>query len=347
MHLTYRLRLRDKHASELNRQARAVNIVWNYCNEVQKKAAQSGRKWLGYHDLAALTSGAGPELGLHSHTIQRVCRAYDTARKTDQKPWLRWRSKRSLGWVPYNTGHVSFDGTCFVFRGLRYETMHRRPIPEGTKFGAGSFSQDAKGHWYINVVVEVPEVDRAPVARVGIDLGLKDLATLSTGERIEMPRFYRASEEKLAKAQRARKSRRVKAIQAKIANRRKDFLHKAANKITDRFGLIVIGDVSPSKLAKTRMAKSVLDAGWAGFKAMLSWKVRLRSGGMVLEVCEAYTTQACAECGSIAGPKGRAGLNERVWVCGDCGAEHDRDVNAARNILAAGHRRLVGGNPVL
>ena len=343
MQITYKLRLRDRHAADLARQARAVNYVWNYCNERQRQAVRECRRWLSYPALATLTAGTSVELGLHAHTIQRVCRAYADARRTHKKPWLRWRGRRSLGWVPFNTGHVTFDGAAFTFRGVRYETMHLRDIPAGTTIGAGSFNADARGRWYLNVPVEVPEATSASITHVGIDLGLKDLAVLSTGEKIPAPCFYRMSEAVLATAQRARKTRRTRAIHRKVANRRKDFLHKESLKIVKAHGLIVVGDVSASKLARTPMAKSVLDAGWSDFRDMLRYKARLRGGGACLEVSEHLSTQTCSGCGSIAGPKGRAGLNERVWRCGACGAVHDRDVNAARNLLRHGQVAPVGG----
>lgn len=343
MLMTYKFRLRDKHSSELNRQACAVNYVWNYCNETQQKAVQSGRKWLTAVDLMRLTASAGKLLDLHAHTIQKVCQQYDRSRSTKRKPWLRWRGRKSLGWVPYNTGHVTFDGGTFKFRGVRYETMHLRDLSAGVKIGAGSFNQDSKGRWYINCQVEVATADRAPLTRIGIDLGLKDLATLSNGEKIQTPRFYRASEAALVTAQRARKTKRARAIHAKIANRRKDFMHKVSAKLAKEYGLIAIGDVSPSKLAQTRMAKSVLDAGWSDLRAKLSYKTHLR-GGACLEVSERFSTQTCSECGSLppSRPIGIAGLSNRMWQC-DCGTVHDRDVNAARNILAIGLDSLVGG----
>lgn len=137
---TVKLRLRDKHIPDLHCQARAVNFVWNYCNETQQKAARAKRKWLSAYDLMNLTAGAGKELGLQAHTIQRVCRAYDDARKQKKKPWLRWRGQSSLGWVLFNTGHVVFDGQCFVFRDVRYEDMYLRDFPalcsKRTKRGA-------------------------------------------------------------------------------------------------------------------------------------------------------------------------------------------------------------------
>lgn len=344
MQLTYKFRLRDKHAAELNQQARIVNVVWNYLNETQQKAVHSGRKWLNFYDFARLTAGTSKLLDLHAHTIQRVCRQYDNSRKAKRKPWLRFRGRKSLGWVPFNTGHVSFAGGSFTFRGVRYETMHLRDMPVGAKIGAGSFNQDSKGRWYINVPIKVATADHAPLTRVGIDFGLKDLASLSDGGKVEMPRFYRKSEETLAMAQRARKTKRVRSIHRKIANRRKDFLHKRSTEIAKQYGLIVIGDVSPSKLAQTRMAKSVLDAGWSDFKRMLSYKA-IMHGGSTLEVSERLSTQTCSECGCLppSRPRGIAGLSKRMWRCDDCGAIHDRDENAARNILRVGLHTLVAG----
>jgi putative transposase len=201
------------------------------------KAARDGRKWLTGYDLDKLVAGVTKEgLDLHSHSAKRVCIQYDKSRRQHKKPWLRWRSRRSLGWVPFNTGHVQLRGGAFIFRGKRYEVWLHRPLPDGARIGAGSFSQDTRGRWYINCPVEICEGVCLPgswawTRRVGIDLGLKDLATLSTGEKVEVPKFYRRSKERLATAQRARKTKRARAIHAKIANRRKDFLHKASAKL--------------------------------------------------------------------------------------------------------------------
>jgi len=349
MQLTFKYRVRDKHASHLNAQARAVNFVWNYCNETQQKAARDGRKWLTGYDLVALTAGSAKEgLDLHSHTIQRVCLEYDKSRRQHKKPWLRWRGRKSLGWVPFNTGHVAFRDGAFVFRGETYRVWLDRPIPDDGRIGAGSFNRDSRGRWYLNVPVEVATANVASIEKVGIDLGLATLAALSTGEKIAPPQFYRKSETALATAQRARKTKRAKAIHAKARNRRKDFLHKESTKLAKQFGLTVVGDVSPSEIARSRFAKSVLDAGWAAFKQMLSYKA-IRHGGSMLEVCERMTSQTCSECGSLPAsrPKGIAGLRKRVFECDDCGAVQDRDVNAAINILRCGLASLVAGTSPL
>ena len=183
-------------------------------------------------------------------------------------------------------------------------------------------------------------------ASIGIDLGLKEAAVASDGQRI-VGRFYRQLEGDLGLAQRAGKKQRTKAIHAKIANQRKDMLHKFSTALVKDYGAIFVGDVASAKLVKTKMAKSTLDAGWASLKTMLEYKSH--QAGIVFEVVnENYTTQTCSCCGVIpaSSPKGRAGLRIREWVCSGCGAVHDRDINAARNILAAGHRRLAEGIPV-
>jgi IS605 OrfB family transposase len=185
----------------------------------------------------------------------------------------------------------------------------------------------------------------AATAAIGVDLGLKTCATASSGQKIE-GRFYRKLEAQLGVAQRAHKKQRVKVIHSKIANQRKDMLHKYSTALVKGNAAIFVGDVSSAKLVKTAMAKSTLDAGWSMLKTMLEYKSH--QAGVVFEVVnESYTTQTCSCCGAIpaSSPKGRAGLGIREWVCSDCGSAHDRDVNAAKNILAAGLRRLAEGIP--
>jgi IS605 OrfB family transposase len=180
---------------------------------------------------------------------------------------------------------------------------------------------------------------------VGIDLGCKEAATCSDGTKVT-GRRYRELEQKLGIAQRGRNKQRVKAIHAKIANRRKDDLHKLSRQLVNENAAIFVGNVSSSKLVKTKMAKSVLDAGWSMLKTMLAYKCA-HAGVVFEEINEAYTTQRCSCCGNIpdSSPKGRAGLGIREWNCMVCGTHHDRDINAASNILALGHERLAGGIP--
>lgn len=343
--LTIKLRLCDKHASELNRQARAVNYVWNYLNDTSRKAWGRDRRRLSAYDLSALTAGSSKDLGLHSQTIQKVCQQFARSRDKSKRVSVRWRGRKSLGWVPFNTGKVKFDNASFKFNGIRYQSMHLNPrLVTGMKIGAGSFNADNKSRWYINLPIEIECSDATNRECIGIDLGLKDFASFSNGGKIEIPQFYRKSEQALGMAQRARKTKRMRAIHRKVANRRKDFLHKASTALAKEYGLIVVGDVSPSKLAQTKMAKSVLDAGWSDFKRMLSYKA-LMHGGEVIEVSERMTTQTCSHCGALPDgrPRGIAGLGIREWTCDECGTVHDRDVNAAKNILRLGLETLAEG----
>ena len=342
MLLTYKFRVKDKHAAELNRQARAVHIIWNFCEETQRSALKWGKKWPSAFDLQKLTTGSNVELDIHAHTITRVCAEYEKSRRTHKKRSLKWRGKKSLGWVPFNTGHVTHKDGAFYFRRKRYDVWLSRELPEGAKIAAGSFNQDAKGNWYINCPVEVQNPRSEGEGAVGIDLGLKSLAVMSNGEAIEAPRFYRDLEPALAIAQRANNKKRVKAIHAKIKNRRQDHLHKLSTRLVRENAAIFVGNVNASGLAKTKMAKSVMDAGWSTFRTMLEYKSH-QAQVMFAVVNEAWSTQTCHECGSIAGPKGQTGLNERKWDCPDCGAHHLRDVNAAINIRERGLALLAGG----
>ena len=170
---------------------------------------------------------------------------------------------------------------------------------------------------------------------MGIDLGLKDFASCSDGTKVDAQNIYRDAEPQMAMAQRANKKRRVKAIHAKIANRRKDFLHKLSTRLVRDNGAICVGDVSASGLAQTRMAKSVLDSGWSTFRTMLKYKCD-SAAVWFDEVDERHSTQECSVCHARTGPRGLPGLAVRQWACSVCGTEHDRDTNAARNILARG-----------
>ena len=338
---TLKVRVKDKHATELNRMARGVNFVWNYLNELSSRAIREKGLFLSAYDMDRYTKGAGKDLGLHSQTLQEVSREYATRRKQFRKTRLAWRKsrgvRRSLGWVPFKSGAVKWKNGQIFFNGQHFKVWDSYGLSK-YKFRAGSFNEDSRGRWYFNVAVEVDVQPTLGQGAVGIDLGLKDVATCSDGVKLENSRFYRRMEDKLAIAQRARNKRRVKAIHAKIKNRRKDAQHKFSRKLVNKYGEIVVGDVSSTKLAKTKMAKSVYDAGWSQLKTMLEYKCA--HAGIVFKVVnEAYTTRTCSSCGSLSGPQGVNGLRVREWRCVECGVLHDRDVNAARNILHLGAGR--------
>jgi IS605 OrfB family transposase len=146
-------------------------------------------------------------------------------------------------------------------------------------------------------------------------------------------------------AQRRGHKRQAKRIHRKAARQRADALHKFSRRIVNQYQNIVVGDVSSLKLVKTRMAKAVLDSGWGMLKQQLLYKGE-HAGRAVQVVNERNTTRACSSCGSLTGPSGLDMLVVRQWECVECGGTHDRDVNAARNILllGSGDRASVRGN---
>ncbi len=346
---TLKVRVKDKHAKKLRRMAASVNFVWNYINDLSFRYFKQHRVFLTEYDLHPYTTGASKELKIHSQTVQCVAKEYVTRRKQFAKARLRWRktygTKRSLGWIPVNTGASCFkEGTVF-HNGQKFSVWDSYGL-EQYRFKNASFNEDATGRWYFNVVVEEAVSQSVGRKAVGIDLGCKSAATCSTGHKIE-GRWYRTQEEALKKAQRYKKKKRARAIHRKIKNIRKDALHHLSCKLVQKNAAVFIGNVSSAKMVKTKMAKSVLDASWGMLKTMLNYKCAYAN--VVFEVVdEKWTTQTCSSCGDrpFTRPRGFAGLGIREWVCTSCGTRHDRDVNAAKNILAVGLGRLVGGIPV-
>lgn len=349
--VTYRYRLKDGSRArrrELRRMARSVNLVWNYCNEAQFHALRHGKKWPRAFDLNNLVAGSSKFLGLQSHTVQAVCEKYAVCREAKRKASLRWRGKRSLGWVPFKASGIKQDGSGWVYLKRRFPCWLHRELPAGSTIKYGSFNEDACGNWFISVTVQMPSVaDEAVCGEdIGVDLGLAHIATLSSGDKVKNPRPLMKLADKLARAQRASKKKLAARTHRKIARARADYLHKASRRIANAARLIVVGDVSSAKLVKTNLAKSVIDASWSSFKEMLRYKATAR-GASFYCVAEHNTTRMCSCCGTIpdSSPKGVGALGIREWTCSRCGAVHDRDINAARNILRRGLATLSEGAP--
>ncbi|SER02719.1 Transposase, partial [Giesbergeria anulus] len=234
---TLRLRIKDKHARVLSAMAREVNQVWNFCNETSHRAIRERHQFLSGYDLQKLTNGFskcdGVQIG--SPTVQQVCEDYAKARRQFKKAKLRWRvsnpqnSKYSLGWIPFKARALQYKAGQVAFAGQKLSLWDSYGLADH-ELRSGSFSQDNRGRWYLNIVVKAQAKPIAATASVGIDLGLKEAAVASTGERIE-GHFYRKLECQLGIAQRAKKKKRVKAIHAKIANQRKDLLHQFSTQL--------------------------------------------------------------------------------------------------------------------
>jgi IS605 OrfB family transposase len=210
---------------------------------------------------------------------------------------------------------------------------------------------DAAGRYFASFVVEaaaapLPETG----AEAGIDLGLAHFAVLSDGRKISNPRFLRRAERKLRKAQKdlSRKKKgsanrgkarvKVAKVHARVADARRDWLHKESTRIIRDNQAVYVEDLCIRGLARTRLAKSVHDAGWSAFVSMLEYKAA-RHGRTFAKIGRFEpTSQVCSACGVNDGPKP---LSVREWTCGGCGTVHDRDVNAAQNIAALGRREAL------
>jgi putative transposase len=225
-----------------------------------------------------------------------------------------------------------------------------RPLPSVPS--SVTIIREADGRYYASFVVEVAATPLPAVTKdVGIDLGLTTLAVTSDGELIANPRHLRARERHLARAQRAlarkqkgsanRSKARVKVAvhHRKVREARADYLHKTALRLVRDNQAVYVEDLAVSGLARTRLAKSVHDAGWATLVRLLEERAE-RYGRTVVKVGRWFpSSQICSMCGVKDGPKP---LDVRTWTCGGCGAVLDRDVNAARNIRLEGRKVAAG-----
>ncbi len=212
--------------------------------------------------------------------------------------------------------------------------------------------KDASGRYFASFVVSVAPAKKVDAlvpgaGNQGIDLGLTHFAVMADGSRIRAPRFLRKAEKKLQREQRrlcrkAKGSRnrdkqrvRIARAHAKVANARRDFHHKLSTRLIRENQTVSVETLSVKSLARTRLAKSVHDAGWSAFVAMLEYKA-VRYGRTLTKVDRAFpSSQMCSACGHRSGPKP---LHIRAWTCDRCGARHDRDHNAAQNVRDEGRR---------
>jgi putative transposase len=226
--------------------------------------------------------------------------------------------------------------------GKSIKIKQHRPL-EGTPKTAHLVLK-ADGKWYALIVCDLGVVPPAKIGpAVGLDVGLRTFLTDSDGSTVASARCYRDSQEKLRRAQRKicrrrkgsnrrKKSARAAAkLHLKTARQRKDFLHKVARRYVDRYGTIVVEDLNVAGMVKNhRLAKAIHDASWSKFIKILEGKAE-EAGSRVIKVSARFTTQRCSNCGELV-PKT---LSVTMHTCLFCGHVEDRDVNAAKNILAA------------
>jgi len=247
------------------------------------------------------------------------------------------------------------DGKVYVPK-VGWVRIRQSQLIEGETKSA-TFKRNASGQWFVTLVVvftmpDTPLLMPDPASVVGIDLGLHNFVMLSTGESKVAPQFFRKQERKLARAQRRfsrckkgsnrqrKASQRVARIHQQTADQRQDFLHKLSATIVKRFDGVCVESLNLRGLARTKLAKSFLDAACGEFVRQLAYKTVWQRKHHVTIDRFFPSTRLCHVCGV---KNDALTLADREWIC-CCGVVHDRDLNAARNIRDEGLRLLAAGH---
>ncbi|MEU8905540.1 RNA-guided endonuclease InsQ/TnpB family protein [Streptomyces mirabilis] len=355
----YRFYPTDAQAAELSRTFGCVRKVYNMALAARTQAWVTRQERVNYNQTSAMLTAwkKTEELAylneVSSVPLQQALRHLQTAfthffGKRAKYPRFKSRKKTRRS-AEYTTSAFRFRNgelrLAKVSEPLRI--VWSRLLPEGVSPSTVTVSQDAAGRWFVSLLCEDPGIRHLPAtdAAVGIDAGLEHLLTLSTGEKITNPRHERRDRAALAREQRrlARKEKgsanrararlKVAKIHARIADRRRDSLHKITTRLVRENQTIVIEDLTVRNMVRNhRLARSISDAAWSEFRSMLEYKA-VWYGREVIAVDRWFpSSKLCSACGTL---QDTMPLNVRTWTC-DCGITHDRDVNAAHNLLAAG-----------
>ncbi|MFD4393480.1 RNA-guided endonuclease InsQ/TnpB family protein [Kitasatospora sp. NPDC058397] len=355
----YRFYPTDSQAAELSRTFGCVRKVYNMALQARTEAWTLRQERVGYNATSAMLTAWKKVEGLaylcevSSVPLQQALRHLQGAfanfwQKRAGYPTFKSR-KKSRKCAEYTSSAFRYRDGRLTLAKMRQplDIVWSRPLPDGVVPTTVTVSLDAAGRWFVSLLcVDRPAMPEPVNRAVGIDAGITALVTLSTGERITNPRHERKDRERLARAQRdlARKARgdganRAKArlkvgkAYARIADRRRDFLHKLTTRLVRENQTIVIEDLAVRNMLKNRtLARVISDAGWSEMRSMLEYKADWYGRDLVVVDRWFPSSKLCSACGTL---RGRMPLDVREWTC-DCGTTHDRDVNAAINILAAG-----------
>lgn len=354
----YRFYPTPQQADQLNRTFGCVRYVYNRAlaersaaltQEQRRVTHAETDKWLtGWKQHPDTEWLQTPSKGPLQATLRHLQTAYvNFWQKRAKYPTFKKKGK--------TLDSATYFRNCFTYRDGRItlakqaEPLNIRwsqPLPDGSVPSQVTVSRNARGQFHISVLVETT-VEALPTAdaKVGVDAGITSLLTLSTGEKIVNPRHERKDRERLARAQRnmARKQKgssnrrkarlKVAKIYGRISDRRRDALHKLSTRLVRENQAIMIEDLSVRNMVRTHsLARAISDASWSELRRQLEYKADWY-GREVIAVDRWYpSSKTCGSCGAITG---KLPLQVRGWTC-RCGVTHDRDVNAARNILALG-----------
>lgn len=339
----------DEQAKHLMCSMGANRFAYNWCLEHWKKEYEAGNKPTAY-GMAKLFRANKPEWysELDSEIVDRATAnlafAYKAMWRGNAK-YPKFKCKGSNETYQVKSGKVWTDG-CILKLPKCHSVRMARPLFHQGKIVGNVTIRLTAGRWYASIPVETEVAsDSESQAIVGIDLGISTFATLSTGEKVENPKHYREAERRLAIRQR-RLSRKVKGsnnrakarffvarTHAGIRNRRTAFLHSVTSDIAKRFGAVAIEDLNVSGMVRNRhLAKSISDASFREFRTQMEYKM---PGRVFIADRFFASSKTCSGCGHCLD---KLPLSVREWVCPSCGEVHDRDHNAAKNIVAAACR---------
>ncbi|MGW7521563.1 RNA-guided endonuclease InsQ/TnpB family protein [Streptomyces sp. NPDC054796] len=356
----YRFYPADAQAAELSRTFGCVRKVYNMALAARTEA-WTRQERVNYHATSAMLT-AWKKTGelaylneVSSVPLQQTLRHLQAAftnffGKRAKYPRFKSR-KRSRKSAEYTTSGFRFRDGRLTLAKMRepLDIRWSRLLPEGVSPSTVTVSQDAAGRWFVSLLCDDPSIRPLPAmdTAVGIDVGLDHLLTLSTGEKIANPRHERADRARLALAQRrlARKAkgdganrrkarRKVAKVHARIADRRRDHLHKLTSKLVRENQTLVIEDLTVRNMVRNHtLARAISDASWSEFRSMLEYKAHWYGRDVVVVDRFFPSSRLCSTCGTL---QDTMPLHVRTWTCQGCGTTHDRDVNAAKNLLAAG-----------
>lgn len=348
----YKFRVYPNHSqqAELAKQFGAVRFVYNHYRAVREGFYIDTGTGLNYNDcamdLADILKVDYPWLKeADSQTMQQALKDLDRAYKNffeGRAGYPAFHSKHDKQSIRYPQRFKVNDKRVYLPKVGWVKCVFHRPI-EGEMKNC-TVSKTKSGRYFISIQVETEAVDQTPqTAAIAIDLGLTTFATLSNEDKHEKPKHLYRSERRLKIRQR-RLSRKVKRSNGRqkarlpvaklhehIANQRRDFQHKLSRELVDKFGSISFESLNIAGMVKNHhLAKSISDAAWNQFVLFCEYKAKW-SGGQVLRVDRFFpSSKLCSDCGH----KNKSlTLNIRQWVCLNCGSIHDRDINAAKNIL--------------
>ncbi|SEG75250.1 putative transposase [Thermomonospora echinospora] len=355
----YRFYPTCEQAEELARTFGCVRLVYNKALQERTRAyTLEGRRVSYVESSAALTQWKKtPELAflgeVSSVPLQQALRHLQAAfanffAKRAKYPTFKSK-KKSRASAEYTRSAFRWrDGRLTLAKmDTPLHIVWSRPLPEGSEPSTVTVCRDAAGRWFVSILVEEKIAPLVPVEQsVGVDAGVTALATLSTGEKIVNPRHERADRKRLAKAQRAlaRKAKgsnnrakarlKVARVYARIADRRRDHLHKVTTRLVRENQVIAVEDLTVRNLVRNHsLARAISDAAWRELRMMLEYKAAWYGRTLVAVDRWFPSSKLCSACGTL---QETMPLNVREWQCPHCGTIHDRDVNAAKNVLAAG-----------